>query len=583
MIGNLSNIEWFTGVVAVGDTTNSGRIKVRCFGYHPEVSGANKEDLPWAICLRPYSRFQDVPAVGDLVMGFFMDGRDAQQPVVIGIIPSAHFSVPYVSYNSPGAITSGTPTNLSSPSINTTLDPIQRAFLDALSSHESGGAYDILNGGQSFNPNNGHPDVVGSGGTSTAAGRYQFIYSTWIEENGGVNLPMTPARQDLVAWKYASSVYRARTGHDLYNELQTSGLTPSIMQALSPTWTSFGNGNWTSSIETTYSASLGKYSGTSNTELASVQGTNPYLDPSARAISNYGNPPVHSNLSGEGIDKSPVFTQTVAMKTANVQGYSVSEPAKYYSGSSDSGSIWATRPNGSYIEVSGTNDDDEFISVGHVTGSHILIDPNGNVTIRSMGRIHQSTTGDSEELVDGVKICNYDGGYVVSVTGGKTSIHSDGPIELVSGGDISLNAGGNFSVAAGGSIDMSAGKVSITSRVDSMDLLAATEVAIESKSGPLSLTGQTGIALNSLAGTDIISTNDIKITSHGTTQLLSSGSLYLDAGGTIRFGEGLAQSGTAGVAASPASTADPVPQQSTSDIIQHSTPSSTTPTQPMDI
>lgn len=87
---------WFTGVVeeAAGmDPYQAGRVRVRCFSYHnPDHVLLPTENLIWAHCLLPVSdggigdvgSFNIGLQAGDWVMGFFRDGDDMQDPVVLG-------------------------------------------------------------------------------------------------------------------------------------------------------------------------------------------------------------------------------------------------------------------------------------------------------------------------------------------------------------------------------------------------------------------------------------------------------------------------------------------------------------------
>ena len=98
---------WWIGQVApedaqgdqinqIGNTWGS-RVKVRIYGYHPpnEVELKN-EDLPWAQVLLSAqggsgkaNRARSLRiSPGDTVMGFFLDGDDAQQPVILGLFAS---------------------------------------------------------------------------------------------------------------------------------------------------------------------------------------------------------------------------------------------------------------------------------------------------------------------------------------------------------------------------------------------------------------------------------------------------------------------------------------------------------------
>jgi hypothetical protein len=79
-------------------TNGSGwgnRCKVRILGYHPlDEQSLKNEDLPWAQIMLPTttgsgaSNFAKPPKVrpGDVVIGFFMDGDNAQIPVIMGIL-----------------------------------------------------------------------------------------------------------------------------------------------------------------------------------------------------------------------------------------------------------------------------------------------------------------------------------------------------------------------------------------------------------------------------------------------------------------------------------------------------------------
>ena len=78
------------------------RVKVRIMGYHPQNTvELPDEDLPWAICLlspqlgsgkagksKPL-RIQQ----GDVVVGFFLDGDDAQIPAIFGVIGNSKYAV----------------------------------------------------------------------------------------------------------------------------------------------------------------------------------------------------------------------------------------------------------------------------------------------------------------------------------------------------------------------------------------------------------------------------------------------------------------------------------------------------------
>jgi len=91
------------------------------------------------------------------------------------------------------------------PRADVTMDPTKRGFLATLAGPESGGAYDIRNGGARFSDYSHFPEGTGPGGTCMAAGAYQFTAETWKEEAARLGLrDMTPANQDKAAWAWPS-------------------------------------------------------------------------------------------------------------------------------------------------------------------------------------------------------------------------------------------------------------------------------------------------------------------------------------------------------------------------------------------
>lgn len=144
----------------------------------------------------------------------------------------------------------------------TDLPSYARAFLNAVSARESGGAYNVRftpKGAATFEENGQHPRIYEKGphGPSSAAGRYQFTASTWDEMGGG---EFSRTAQDHNAWKLAQQRYKAYTGGDLAGELQGGGLNSGILTALAPTWAAFGSKGNHGDIIATYKDSYGRYS-----------------------------------------------------------------------------------------------------------------------------------------------------------------------------------------------------------------------------------------------------------------------------------------------------------------------------------
>ena len=83
---------WFIGVVeSLDDPMKAGRCKVRIFGWlDRDTDNLSTDDLPWAYPLVPVTHAQLLPnyRYGDWVMGFFLDSRLGQQPIIFGVLPA---------------------------------------------------------------------------------------------------------------------------------------------------------------------------------------------------------------------------------------------------------------------------------------------------------------------------------------------------------------------------------------------------------------------------------------------------------------------------------------------------------------
>jgi muramidase (phage lysozyme) len=138
-------------------------------------------------------------------------------------------------------------------------DPYVRALMRTISASESNveNPYSVIYGGSRAETLTQHPDrcisiPVGpnTGRCSTAAGRYQFITTTWEEQArkyhpGAEGLwlwhhySFEPAYQDMVIYRWLSD--SRAWGNDLTALLKT-GQVSTVLRILSPTWTSLGYG-----------------------------------------------------------------------------------------------------------------------------------------------------------------------------------------------------------------------------------------------------------------------------------------------------------------------------------------------------
>ena len=94
MLGNngVSTPEFFIGVVENNvDKTMEGKVQVRAFGLHGTHQDISTEDLPWAICAAGnYDPNNFIPPLNSFVYGMFIDGRMAQHPMILGLIPGTY-------------------------------------------------------------------------------------------------------------------------------------------------------------------------------------------------------------------------------------------------------------------------------------------------------------------------------------------------------------------------------------------------------------------------------------------------------------------------------------------------------------
>ena len=88
----ISQPQFFIGVVENNDDRSfEGKIQVRAFGIHGTHNDINTKDLPWAICASGnYDPNNPPPPLNSFVYGMFLDGRMAQHPLILGLIPGKY-------------------------------------------------------------------------------------------------------------------------------------------------------------------------------------------------------------------------------------------------------------------------------------------------------------------------------------------------------------------------------------------------------------------------------------------------------------------------------------------------------------
>lgn len=137
---------------------------------------------------------------------------------------------------------SGTPTM--------TIRPPMREVLEMIKGPESGGRYDVMYGGGRFDPEKGHPRKAvpitsgpNVGKTSSAAGAYQFIGSTWDKvANKTGRHDMSRESQDINAAQLARDTYHRKTGRDIEEDWAKGDKSTraQIKAALASEWEGLG-------------------------------------------------------------------------------------------------------------------------------------------------------------------------------------------------------------------------------------------------------------------------------------------------------------------------------------------------------
>ena len=81
-------ISWVGVVENIDDPLKNGRVKVRIFGWHTEdLIKLPTAVLPWATVSHSTSGGFSAPIPGDFVTGYFADGKSAQNPYVLSVLP----------------------------------------------------------------------------------------------------------------------------------------------------------------------------------------------------------------------------------------------------------------------------------------------------------------------------------------------------------------------------------------------------------------------------------------------------------------------------------------------------------------
>ena len=140
-----SGFYWFLGVVEDrNDPQFLGRCRLRIAGYHTQDKTIlPTEDLPWAMPLMPITSASMSgvgqapvgPVEGTWVFGFFIDGEDAQIPIMMGTFPGN--SVPINLFSFLEALAKALLTPLVLPAAGASFVAASVPVIDAVANHEN--------------------------------------------------------------------------------------------------------------------------------------------------------------------------------------------------------------------------------------------------------------------------------------------------------------------------------------------------------------------------------------------------------------------------------------------------------------
>lgn len=139
---NDRGFHWWLGCVEDRDDPLAlGRCRVRILGYHTDSKEELKtEDLPWSWPIQPITSAGSSgvgwsptgPVEGTWVLGFFLDGSDNQQPMMLGVIGGNPMVQAQNASGGSGTSDTGTPGSSGAGNGATKFDPEEAAKLAAL-------------------------------------------------------------------------------------------------------------------------------------------------------------------------------------------------------------------------------------------------------------------------------------------------------------------------------------------------------------------------------------------------------------------------------------------------------------------
>lgn len=447
----LNNLTWFMGIVQdIRDPKKEGRVRVRAFGFHPIIAEGTvrTEDLPWATVLVNNISVSAKLAVGELVFGAFLDGRDAQQPLIFGAIPTPKFGIPTLEPTGPAGNPSS-PTQSEIPAgANITQQQAYNLALQAGFSEPEARIMAAIAVGESGLNTSAYNGNVQTGDNSYGLWQVNMIGDLGPERRRQFGIQSNDELFDPLT--------NARAAYQIY---QQQGFNA---------WSVYRNGLHNQYLDNILLD-----------ESLTLPSTAPYTPLVPSTIEQYGQGALPPQRTGEGLHHTPLAPALINFQKEKPNG-GLNHPGLAV-GSSHNTTVINASYNGSYIEMhGGDGENNEHINIIHKSGAHIALDQNGNVTIGAIGRLHVVSINDFEQQIGGHTTNISDGGYSVRVENGGIQLHSVGDLSISSNSNINIAAAGDIVLNSGTSLDISSARVGLSATAGGIGVLSSEGIQLQS-------------------------------------------------------------------------------------------------------
>ena len=447
----LNNLTWFMGIVQdIADPKKEGRVRVRAFGFHPIIAEGtvSTEDLPWATVLVNNVSVSAKLAVGELVFGAFLDGRDAQQPLIFGAIPTPKFGIPTLEPTGPA----GNPNDPDQPNIpagaNVTQQQAYNLALQAGFSSSEARTMAAIAVGESGLNSSAYNGNVRTGDNSYGLWQINMLGDLGPERRREFGIQSNDELFDPLT--------NARAAYEIYKQQGFNA------------WSVYRNG-----VHNQYLDNIPA------NESLTLPSTAPYTPLVPSTIDSYGQGALPPQRTGEGLQHTPLAPALINFQKEKANG-GLNHPGLSV-GSSHNTTVINASYNGSYIEMhGGDGENNEHINIIHKSGAHIALDQNGNVTIGAIGRLHVVSINDFEQQIGGHTTNISDGGYSVRVENGGIQLHSVGDLSISSNSNINIAAAGDIVLNSGTSLDISSARVGLSATAGGISVLASEGIQLQS-------------------------------------------------------------------------------------------------------